>query len=90
MFRWNREKNQKLITERDISFDEIVQAVLDGFVIDDSLHPNQEIYGRQRIMTICLNKYVYLVPCVIDGNDIFLKTIIPSRNAKKKQQGARE
>lgn len=87
MFRWNHEKNQKLIAERDISFDEIVQAVLDGLVVDDSPHPNRDKYSNQRIMTICLREYVYLVPYVIDGNDFFLKTIIPSRKALKKQTG---
>ena len=89
MFRWNHEKNQQLITDRDISFDEIVQAVLDGLVVNDSPHPNQVKYGHQRIMTIFLREYVYLVPYVIDGNDFFLKTIIPSRKALKKQKGAR-
>jgi hypothetical protein len=31
--------------------------------------------------------YAYLVPCVINGDEYFLKTIIPSRKATKKYLG---
>ena len=51
------------------------------------MHPNQEKYPSQQIVIIELNNYVYLVPFVQDGNEVFLKTIIPNRKMKKKYLG---
>ena len=34
-FQWNPDKNQKLIKERGISFDMIVDYIKDGQVLDD-------------------------------------------------------
>ncbi len=84
MYRLNHEKNRHLVATRGISFDEIIQAIFDGLVIDDSPHENKGKYPNQRVLTIIINDYAYLVPYVIDGNDFFLKTIIPSRKASKK------
>jgi len=83
MFRWNHEKNRLLISERGISFEEITQAIFDGHAVNDSPHKNKEKYPNQRILTVMINNYAYLVPYVIDGNDLFLKTIIPNRQATK-------
>jgi hypothetical protein len=79
------EKNLKLIDERTISFEEIIAAIEDGQIVDILEHPNQKKYGDQKIYVISVKEYMYLVPFVIDpeGN-VFLKTIIPSRKAKKK------
>ena len=52
-----------------------------GDILDDYLHPNQKKYPEQRIMVIGIYNYVYLVPYVEDVEEIFLKTIIPSRKA---------
>ena len=84
MYRWNHEKNQYLVATRGISFDEIVQAISDGLVVDDSPHENNGKYPNQRVLTLITREYAYLVPYVMDGNDRFLKTIIPSRKATKK------
>ncbi len=90
MFKWNSDKNKLLYETRGITFDEIVQAIADGFAIGDSQHPNADKYPNQRVLSIALNDYVYLVPYVIDGNDYFLKTIIPSRKANKRHIGGRK
>jgi hypothetical protein len=50
-------------------------------------HPNQEKYPSQRIFIIEISQYVYLVPFVESDEEIFLKTIIPSRKLKKKYLG---
>jgi hypothetical protein len=47
-------------------------------------HPNQERYPGQRIAIVRINDYAYLVPYIQDGEEIFLKSIIPSRNATNK------
>jgi len=88
MFRWNLDKNRILIKERDISFEEIVEAINEGLVISDSVHANPDKYPNQRVLIVVAKNYTYLVPYVIDGDDIFLKTIIPSRKAHKANKGA--
>jgi hypothetical protein len=80
IYTYSPEKNLKLINERNIS-----AAIEDNQIVDILEHPNQEKYGGQKIYVICVKEYVYLVPFVVDADDnIFLKTIIPSRKAKKK------
>jgi uncharacterized DUF497 family protein len=43
-YAWNVEKNQKLKSERNISFEEIVFHIEQGDEIDIYEHPNQERY----------------------------------------------
>ncbi|MBM4388244.1 MAG: BrnT family toxin [Deltaproteobacteria bacterium] len=76
---WNAEKSQELKRTRGICFEEIVFYIERGDILDDYLHPNRKRYPEQRIMVIGINKYAYLVPYVEDMEEIFLKTIIPSR-----------
>ena len=85
IYTFSPEKNIKLIEERNISFEEIIAAIENNHIADILEHPNQKKYGNQKIYVVFVKEYVYLVPFVVesDGN-IFLKTIIPSRKAKKK------
>jgi len=55
--------------------------------LDDYQHPNQQTYHGQRIMVVCIDNYVYLVPYVEDEEAVFLKTIIPSSKATQKYLG---
>ena len=87
LFKWNAEKNQTLADTRGITFDEIVQQIHAGALIHETPHPNKEKYPNQTILVIEINNYAYLVPCVISGNEYFLKTIIPSRKATKQFLG---
>jgi uncharacterized DUF497 family protein len=41
-FQWNDSKNQKLIADRGISFEEAVFSIMNGGVIDIVKHPNDE------------------------------------------------
>lgn len=85
IYTFSPEKNLKLIDERSISFEEIIAAIEDGQIVDILEHPNQKKYGDQKIYVISVKEYVYLVPFVIDSDgNVFLKTIIPRRKAKKK------
>ena len=87
MFKWNPDKNKLLYETRGITFDEVVQAISDGYAISDVPHWNNRKYPNQRIITVVINGYAYLVPYVRDGKYYFLKTIIPSRKANRKVQG---
>ncbi len=86
-FNWNDEKNALLIKERNISFEEVVFCIQNGGILDDVAHANQEKYPNQRIFSVLIDDYVYLVPYVENDDEIFLKTIIPSRKAKKEYLG---
>lgn len=81
MFKWNTDKNKKLYENRNITFEEVVQAISDGHGISDTPHWNKVKYPHQRIITVLINDYAYIVPYVMDGDNYFLKTIIPSRKA---------
>lgn len=86
MFKWDNEKDKLLKKERGIGFEEIIEAMNYG-LLDVYDHPNQERYPNQKIYVVEALGYVYLVPYVTNGNEKFLKTIIPSRKAKKKYKG---
>lgn len=83
IYAWNSDKNELLIQERGISFEDIVLNINLGNELDVYEHPNQEKYPNQQISVVSIEGYVYLVPFVENEIEIFLKTIIPSRKATK-------
>ena len=80
---WNSTKNQQLISERGISFEDVVFYLQQGALLDDIEHPNSDKYPSQRVFVINIDEYAYLVPYVENRKEIFLKTVIPSRKATK-------
>jgi len=84
---WNDKKNLALKESREICFEDVVFYIERGEILDDYAHPNQKTYPGQRIMVIGVDNYAYLVPYVEDEDEIFLKTIIPSRKATQKYFG---
>jgi uncharacterized DUF497 family protein len=86
-YAWNKEKNQLLKVERDVSFEEVVVHIAAGDLLDIVEQPNPEKYEGQRMFIVKLREYVWLVPFVETDDEIFLKTIIPSRKATKKYLG---
>ncbi len=84
---WNSEKNDILKKERAISFEEVVFNIKLGNEVDIFDHPNQERYPGQKISVVIVEGYAYLVPFVETDEEIFLKTIIPSRKATKQYRG---
>lgn len=83
-YNWDPSKNEKLKVERNISFEEIVFHIERGDEVDIFEHPNQRRYPGQKISVVLIENYAYLVPYVESDTEIFLKTIIPSREATKK------
>ena len=84
---WNPTKNQQLISERGISFEDVVFYLQQGELLDDIEHPNEEKFSHQRVFVLNIDDYVYLVPYVENRKEIFLKTVIPSRKATKQYLG---
>ena len=86
-YTWNLEKNDWLIEERNISFEKVVFLIEKNGLLDTLRHPNHEKYPNQKMFVIEIDDYAYLVPFVESVDQIFLKTIIPSRKATKKYLG---
>ena len=90
-YEWNPEKNEWLKAERNISFERILFHLARGDVWKLADHPDQDNYPGQKIYFVNVEGYIYIVPHVVEKDNIFLKTIIPSRKAtrayKKEQEG---
>ena len=89
-FSWNVAKNEKLKTDRGISFEEIVFHIERGDVLDILEHPNQHRYVGQRVFVVNVAGYAYLVPFEESDTEVLLKTIIPSRKATKRYLSSKE
>lgn len=86
-YAWSSDKNEQLIRERNISFEEIVVNIYLGNEVDVFDHPNQGRYPGQKISVVVVEDYVFLVPYIETEEEVFLKTIIPSRKATKQYLG---
>jgi len=69
---------------RGISFEAVVFRIERGDLLDVGEHPNQEKYRGKRMFIIKIEDYAFLVPFVESEDEVFLKTIIPSRKAARK------
>jgi hypothetical protein len=66
------------------SDEEVVFHIDRGDLLDIVEHPNPERYQSQRLFIVNIDNYGYLVPFIEPEEEVFLKTIIPSRKATKK------
>ena len=83
LFDWSPEKNELLKNQREICFEDIVEAVNAGNVL--SIIPNpRDRFSHQRVLIVAIDNYAYTVPYVQDGDKVFFKTIVPSRKATKR------
>ena len=82
-FNWDKEKNNALKKERGLCFEDVISVIHEDKVIDMIKHPNKEKYPNQSIFIVELFGYICMVPFVKNDNQIFLKTIIPSRKLNK-------
>lgn len=80
---WNKYKNEQLKEERDISFEEVLNAFDSGGLIKIIKNPNKK-YSNQKVYLVNIDNYIYIVPFVEDEEKYFLKTIFPSRQMTKK------
>ena len=80
---WNTEKNILLKAERGVSFEEVVSAMSNGGLLVVLDHPNTDQYPNQRMFVVRIRGYAYMVPFVETKQEVFMKTIIPSRKATR-------
>lgn len=78
---WSEEKNNSLKENDDrgnISFEHCLDAISSGNILDtlENTTPGRE---HQKIFVLNIEGYAYAVPYVENEDEIFLKTIYPSR-----------
>jgi hypothetical protein len=84
LYDFSADKNQLLIEQRGISFEEVIMAIESGAVLDILPHPNPAKYPGQEMYVVLINDYIYIVPFVTkDADHVFLKTIFPHRKLTK-------
>ena len=86
-FKWNPEKNKSLMKDRGVCFEDVVTTIYEDKIIDTIKHPNKEKYPDQSIYIVELMGYVCMVPFAKNNDEIYLKTIIPSREMHKHYKG---
>jgi len=84
VFQWDNEKNEWLKKNRGVCFEEVVILMDREDLLEIVDHPNQVKYPGQKIATVRIGDYAYLVPYIQKQEEIVLKTIIPSRRATNK------
>lgn len=75
--RWDPDKSAWLKRTRGVSFEEITRSTL----VTEIEHPSRP---HQRYLLFELDGYIWAVPFVRNGGEIFLKTAFPSRAYTKK------
>ncbi len=70
--RWNLLKSERLKRTRGASFEELIRSKL----IAVKRHPSR---AHQQMMLFEHKGYLWVVPFVETGDEIFLKTLFPSR-----------
>nr|VFK40951.1 MAG: protein of unknown function (DUF4258) [Candidatus Kentron sp. SD]VFK46872.1 MAG: protein of unknown function (DUF4258) [Candidatus Kentron sp. SD]VFK78764.1 MAG: protein of unknown function (DUF4258) [Candidatus Kentron sp. SD] len=84
LIEWDEKKNDILARERNICFQDVLEAIENGRILEDSRHRNREKYHHQRILVVEIGGYACVVPYVRQGNRLFLKTIYRSRFHQKR------
>lgn len=82
IIKWNEEKNNLLKEIRDVSFEQVVEEIANYRNTEPEINP---AHPHQFITFVKINDYPYAVPFVVDDEgNWFLKTIYPSRKAKRR------
>ncbi|MDO9463742.1 MAG: toxin [bacterium] len=87
-FNWSPEKNKWLAENRNITFEEIIYLINEGYLRAILKHPKK---ANQKIFVVEREGYAFNVPSVEEHDGTcFLKTIYPSRSSTKKHIGGKK
>ena len=85
MLRWSEQKNQWLLENRGISFQELSELILGSGLVDIIESPGR---NQQQAFVVRLQGYIWVVPFVLENEgSIFLKTAYPSRKMTSRYGG---
>ena len=79
---WSNDKNEWLKSEGNIFFEEIIVAIVERDKLIDVIQNNGK-YSDQKVLVVEMDNYIYLCPFIENDNEIYLKTIYPSRKLTK-------
>jgi uncharacterized DUF497 family protein len=80
-FIWKEEKNQLLKTTRKVSFEDVIEAISNGKILD--VREGTKKYPHQRRFILNINDYPHVVPFFIDEKNVcHLITIMKDRKLK--------
>ncbi len=79
----------KLKRERNVGFEDVLLKIEKGEILDIIRNSNKQKYPNQQVLVLEINEYIYYVPFVENDDEIFLKTIIPSRKLNKQYLGGK-
>lgn len=86
--RFDLAKNELLKRTRGVCFEDFLNCDEKDILEDvENINPK---YKHQRMFIARIRGYVCMIPYVENGNELFLKTIIPSRKLNKKYGGKNE
>ncbi len=77
-YSFSAEKNALLKAERGVNFDDVIFLLENDCLLEIS-HNKSSNHLNQEIMVIKINEYAYIVPFVRNDDEVFMKTIYPSR-----------
>ncbi len=86
---WSEPKNAWLKENRGVSFEQVAVLIEQGKTMDVFDHPDQDKYPGQKIAVVEIDHYALLVPFEVVGDEMILRTIIPSRKSTKKYLGGK-
>lgn len=81
LIKWSPEKAKLLKQDTSrggVTFEDCIVALEEGRLLADIENPSEK-HSNQRMLIIEVNAYAYAVPYVETEDEIFLKTIFPSR-----------
>lgn len=83
---YNEEKNEILKRTRNVSFEDVRDAIENDRLIEIINHPNKKKYKHQYLLIVKINNYIFAVPCVWSSKRkvFFLKTVYPNRKLTSK------
>ena len=85
-FTWNQQKNELLKATRNISFEDIVDSIQNGNVLDIVENTKNNSYQGQEIFILLVEKdnYIYEVPFRKNNSEINLITAFRNRKLNKR------
>lgn len=82
LYDWSDEKNDFLKNNRNISFEDVILAINNWFLLDIIKNQSSN-HIWQYCFIIWIDNYAYVVPFIKNWNIIFLKTAFPDRRYTK-------
>jgi len=83
--RYDPDKNEKLKRQRNVSFEDFINCKEENLLAN--IENNNPRYPGQRMFIAEIKGYIYVIPYVKNEEEIFLKTMIPSRKFRKLFRG---